>query len=127
VEAVAAFQLHEYWSDLGVVVVPAVDEARATALHQAQQVVAETLGAEPRTPVQVDVIEGPAEEVLVQRSADAELLVVGSRSRSRLAGMLLGSVALHCVVRAGCPVMVIHPSRTAGPSDSTSALAGAEG
>ena len=41
--------------------------------------------------------------------AGAALLVVGSRSRSRLAGMLLGSTALHCVVAAPCPVLVLHP------------------
>jgi len=53
--------------------------------------------------------EGPAGAVLVERSAGAALLVVGSRSRNRLPGMLLGSVALHCVVHAQCPVLVVHP------------------
>jgi Universal stress protein family len=37
------------------------------------------------------------------------LLVVGGRSRSRLTGMVLGSVALHCVVHASCPVLVVRP------------------
>jgi hypothetical protein len=35
--------------------------------------------------------------------------VVGSRSRSRLAGMVLGSVALDSVVHSAVPVMVVHP------------------
>jgi hypothetical protein len=37
------------------------------------------------------------------------LLVVGSRWRSRLTGMVLGSVALHRVVHASSPVLVVRP------------------
>jgi nucleotide-binding universal stress UspA family protein len=57
--------------------------------------------------------------VLAERSAGAALLVVGSRSRSRLPGMLLGSVALHCVVHAQCPVMVVHPESAVRRSAGT--------
>jgi nucleotide-binding universal stress UspA family protein len=60
--------------------------------------------------VEVSVEAGPAEEVLVRKAADAELLVVGSRSRSILQGVVLGSVALHCVVHAPCPVLVVRPA-----------------
>jgi hypothetical protein len=63
--------------------------------------------------------EGPAGAVLAERSAGAALLVVGSRSRSRLPGMLLGSVALHCVVHAQCPVMVVHPESAVRRSAGT--------
>ena len=52
--------------------------------------------------------EGPAERCS-PRAAGADLLVVGSRSRGTLPGMLLGSVALHCAVHAPCPVMVVRP------------------
>jgi nucleotide-binding universal stress UspA family protein len=127
VEAVVAFKLPEYWSELRVTVVPSVDEARAAALHRAQQAVADTLGGHPRVPVRVVVVEGPADEALIQRSADAALLVVGSRSRSQLPGMLLGSVALHCVVHASCPVMVVHPDRTGRPTGAPPALASVRG
>jgi nucleotide-binding universal stress UspA family protein len=51
---------------------------------------------------------GPAGPVLVRQSRQARLLVVGSRSRSQLTGMVLGSVALNCVVHASCPVMVVR-------------------
>ncbi|MGY1663437.1 universal stress protein [Geodermatophilus sp. SYSU D00705] len=70
---------------------------------------AELTGAE----VVVDVEEGAPADVLVRRAEGAALLVVGSRSRSRLPGMVLGSVALRCVVHGRGPVMVVHPQEPA--------------
>jgi nucleotide-binding universal stress UspA family protein len=73
--------------------------------------------------VSVLAANGPAGAVLVERSAGAALLVVGSRSRSRLPGMLLGSVALHCVAHAQCPVMVVHPQTAGRPGSGTPIVA----
>jgi nucleotide-binding universal stress UspA family protein len=112
VEAVVAVQLPAYWGELDVVVPVPLDEVRARAMSRAGDLVAEVLGGDDRVPVRVVDEVGPAAAVLLQRSAGAALLVVGSRSRSRLPGMLLGSVALHCVVHAPCPVMVVHPAAT---------------
>jgi nucleotide-binding universal stress UspA family protein len=58
----------------------------------------------------VEAVEGPAGDVLVRAAEGAELLVVGGRGRGALRGMLLGSVALHCVLHAPCPVLVLRPS-----------------
>lgn len=57
------------------------------------------------------VIASPA-AVLVHESADAELLVVGSRSRSALASVALGSVSCAVAAHAKCPVVVVRGSRT---------------
>ena len=53
------------------------------------------------------VEDGDPGRVLVQAAQGARLLVVGSRSHSIVAGVVLGSVTLHCVMHAPCPVLVV--------------------
>ncbi len=55
------------------------------------------------------VAPGTPSDVLVQHSGEADLLVVGSRGHSPLAGMALGSTSAHCVRHAASPVMVVRP------------------
>lgn len=58
------------------------------------------------------VQEGDAAPALIERSSDAELLVVGSRGRGTLAGVVLGSVSRRCTEHAPCPVVVIPAGST---------------
>jgi nucleotide-binding universal stress UspA family protein len=51
---------------------------------------------------------GPA---LVDASRDADLLVVGSRGHGEFTDILLGSVGMHCVTHAHCPVLVYRSDR----------------
>jgi nucleotide-binding universal stress UspA family protein len=46
--------------------------------------------------------------VLLDASAGASLLVVGSRGHGGFAEALLGSVSQHCVQHAPCPVVVVR-------------------
>jgi nucleotide-binding universal stress UspA family protein len=69
-------------------------------------------GAEAVT-VRPQVLRRYAPLALLEVAEGADLLVVGSRGHSELSGLVLGSVSLHCVTHAHCPVVVVR-SRTAG-------------
>jgi nucleotide-binding universal stress UspA family protein len=60
----------------------------------------------PAVNVETAVIEGPPAQVLVDMSADADLLVVGCRGG--FSELLLGSVSQQCVHHARCPVTVVR-------------------
>jgi nucleotide-binding universal stress UspA family protein len=57
-----------------------------------------------------EVVEDTAEHALIARSADADLLVLGTTSRI---GRSVGPVIRACLSRASCPVVVIGT----GPAD----------
>lgn len=50
---------------------------------------------------------GAAAQVLLDRAAGADLLVVGARGRGGFAGLLLGSVSQQCATHAVCPTVVV--------------------
>ncbi|WP_020574720.1 universal stress protein [Actinopolymorpha alba] len=60
------------------------------------------------------VNERPAPGILDQATG-AELIVVGSRARSAIASVVLGSVSSAVAVEARCPVLVARPSREHSP------------
>ena len=64
--------------------------------------------------VSTRVFEGYPARILLHQAEDADLLVVGSRGHGELSGMLLGSVGLHCVSHATCPVVVVRHPRDDG-------------
>jgi nucleotide-binding universal stress UspA family protein len=88
-------------------VAPAVvsDEVRRHMAEALDKTVAEAaVGVE----VEKEVGYGHPAQVLVERSADADLLVVGQRGHGAFTGMLVGSVSIHCVTHAHCPVVVVR-------------------
>jgi nucleotide-binding universal stress UspA family protein len=82
-----------------------VSEAQQQELDQA---VTDALGDKPPVTVQSKIAYGHPAQVLVDESADADLLVVGSRGHGGFTGMLLGSVSMHVVYNAHCPVTVVR-------------------
>jgi len=68
----------------------------------------------PSVPLLPLVAEGDAAEALVIASQDSDLLVLGTRGRSPLAGLLVGSVSVQCAAAARCPVVLIKNSYPGG-------------
>lgn len=60
-------------------------------------------------PVTVRHGYGHAAPELVGACADADLLVIGSRGRGPVTGLVLGSVSRACLAHASCPVVVVRP------------------
>ena len=72
------------------------------------QVIKEELGEEPPVLVQPLVKQGRPAKVLIEESAEADLLVVGPRGHGGFAGLVLGSVSQHVAAYAKCPVTVVR-------------------
>ena len=80
-------------------------------------------GEVPQPPVEIVVAAGPAAGVLIDRSGEVDVLVLGHRGRGGFSSMLLGSVGLQCVLHARCPVIVVRPrevSESAASAERTS-------
>ena len=70
----------------------------------------------------VQLIEGSAERILCEASADADLLVLGSGSQSPVAqadpqitDRPVGPVIRACLSRARCPIVIISPASARRP------------
>jgi nucleotide-binding universal stress UspA family protein len=74
-----------------------LDAAIATA-YQGQEAAA----------VEKGTVYGHPAQALVEASREADLLVVGHQGHGGFTGMLVGSVSIHCVTGAFCPVVVVR-------------------
>ena len=90
--------------------VPLSYEDLAASVGQAlSEAVQEALGFDqPEVEVLESVMPGHPAQVLIDASAHAGLLVVGSRGHGSFAGTLLGSVSQHCAQHSRCPVVVVR-------------------
>ncbi|GAA4733962.1 universal stress protein [Modestobacter marinus] len=119
-EVVATWSVQTVWVGGYPLGVPSISAVREEMESRVQAMVDEVRGdpavaavpgaADVRVTTAVSV--GPAAQELVDASADADLVVVGNRGRGAVRSVVLGSVALHCVTHARCPVVVVHPSST---------------
>ena len=85
-----------------------VSQPQRDALDMLEKFVAELDARTPAVDVRTLVEKGNPAEVLIERSKEADLIVVGSRGHGGFAGMLLGSVSQHLVAHAECPVVVVR-------------------
>jgi nucleotide-binding universal stress UspA family protein len=60
--------------------------------------------------VETHLIEGPPAPAIlrVAQEEGCDLIVIGSRGRGQIAGILLGSVSSTVAQRAHCPVLIAH-------------------
>ncbi len=97
---------------------PGGDDRRRAEEELAASVERFRLNADPVVPVVEKLVGGDARQALVNESADADLIVVGTRGRGRVSAAVLGSVSTYVLHHARCPVEVVPPPREAdaGPS-----------
>jgi nucleotide-binding universal stress UspA family protein len=90
--------------------------AELPAYHQ--QLLREAVDSVPKElPVTTLFLEGnPAHEIVkAAREYDHDLIVIGSRGRSRATAALLGSVSHEVLHESHVPVLVVHASHRADP------------
>ncbi|WP_306185377.1 universal stress protein [Streptomyces sp. MK5] len=80
-------------------------EERAAAMLE--ELLSEAMAAHPAVRVRRATVEGPAHKVLVDRSAAADLAIVGARHRVGYFGLQLGRTAHALLHHAQCPVAVV--------------------
>lgn len=82
--------------------------------EQAQEILdqALTIAFHDQAPCRIErlVLQGPPAEILIDKSRQASLVVVGSRGHGGFAGLLLGSVSSAIAERSECPVLISHGS-----------------
>lgn len=83
------------------------EEMDALVQAEVDRVVEATIGAEPDLDVTTTIGRGDPASELLDRSRQADLLVVGTRGMGGFKGLLLGSVSQHVLHHASCPVVVV--------------------
>jgi len=110
VEAVAAWQPITAYGAMGAgwVAMPNDWNPAQDAENALIATVEEVFGEHRPPALQITVREGNAAKVLLEASAGAQMLVVGSRGHGGFSALLLGSVSAACTEHATCPVLVLH-------------------
>jgi nucleotide-binding universal stress UspA family protein len=89
-----------------------------TEVHEQHQALADSLAMWqqkfPAVPLTVEAIPGHAGAVLVDTSEHAGIIVVGSRQRHTVTGVLRGSVSEKVLHHARCPVVVARGTTSPG-------------
>ena len=93
---------------VGVALNAVSDEVRAHMQELLDKALTEAFGTSTPDNMQTKIVYGHPANVLVKESGEADLLVVGHRGHGAFTGMLVGSVGLHCVSSAMCPVVVVR-------------------
>jgi nucleotide-binding universal stress UspA family protein len=63
---------------------------------------------DPSARIDTKIVYGHPAQVLIDESRGQSLLVVGHRGHGGFAEAITGSIAIHCVNHAACPVLVVR-------------------
>ena len=85
-------------------------------------------GPDLADPVETRLVRGAAAEEILRTARDlmADLIVMGSRGRTRLGRLLMGSTAEAVVPKADCPVLVVKSSPSEADSTPVQVAAGVQ-
>lgn len=107
----------------GMIALPDIDFEPKMAESDTERLAARC--AEIGIELTIAVEYGVTENVLLESSADADLLVLGTRGLGGFARLLIGSVSHQCATHAGIPVAVI-PSSAATSGDVQRVVVGVD-
>jgi nucleotide-binding universal stress UspA family protein len=94
---------------------PAPDAVRPEQRRSFEDLVALWQQKYPAVAISAEAVADHPAAALTRASRSAQLLVVGTRGRGAVRGLLLGSVSQHLLRNAACPVAVVHePARPKG-------------
>ena len=108
VHAVHAWHYPFEGAAAGTIAVAVPEDLGSWAKEALDDELAKVGGDAGDVPIVRRVEYGPAAQALLDASKGAAMVVVGSRGRRRMTGLLLGSVGQVLAARASCPVVVIH-------------------
>jgi nucleotide-binding universal stress UspA family protein len=98
----------EGWPVLGGMTAPDPDLCYDSARQTLREGVAKARALAPEVGVSSKAAAGTAAAALVSAASSAEMVVVGSRGRGGLAGLLVGSTGVQLAGHAGAPVVVVR-------------------
>ena len=97
------------------------DERRAAARASLDRAADLVRSALPLGRVVAELVDEPPAQALLERSADAEMLILGTNRPPVQPGqppLALGPVTRICLRRASCPVVMVAPGDLAGDEDT---------
>lgn len=103
--------VHCWHPRMGLPVGPAVSATDRASLEAAAHAVVATAMqvVDGRLPhAESILVDGPAASALLEASAGAELVVVGTRGHGGFTGLLLGSVSTQVLHHAQCPAVIVR-------------------
>jgi nucleotide-binding universal stress UspA family protein len=117
VDAVIAWQIPAVLGGYGPGPMAMVDGTafEDSAKQTLAEAISDVVGSGDSRLVRSQVVHGIAAQVLLDASAGADLLVVGSWGHGGFADVLLGSAGRHCLPLAHCPVVVMCSESAADP------------